>query len=112
MFVISQSDTYTWPVKVEVPTDGGKWENHTFDGVFKRIPQSRMEEIRKAAEGSIQDMDLARELLAGWAGVTDSEGNEVPFTEATRDRLLDIPAVATSIVRAFIASLQGAKRKN
>ena len=43
VFVLKQSDTYTWPITlVDVPVDGGKREKHTFDGEFKRLPQSRL----------------------------------------------------------------------
>lgn len=112
MFKITQNATYTWPVTLEFPVDGGKTEKATFDAEFRRLTQSRVDEIRQAVErGEIKDVDLAREALVGWSGVVDSDGN-VPYSESARDKLLDIPMVATAIVMALLGSISGARRKN
>ena len=98
---------------VEFPSDGGKTEKQTFDGEFKRIPQSRMTELREKISGSdITDVELAREVLVGWAGVNDGNGDAVPYSEGARDQLLDVPLVAAAVVMAWMNSLTGAKRKN
>lgn len=112
MFKITQSATYTWPVSIEFPADGGRTEKATFDAQFKRLTQSRLHEIREAIEkGAITDIELAREVLVGWAGIQD-EGGEVPYSESARDQMLDIPMVAGAVVMAMFASVTGAKRKN
>lgn len=112
MFKIAQSEEYTWPVTVELPTDNGRFEKSTFDAKFKRLTQSRMDELRKGiTAGDITDSDLAREVLVGWSGVVD-EGGEIPYSEAARDRLLDIPTVCAAVVMALMGSLTGARRKN
>lgn len=112
MFKIVQNPTYSWPVTVELPTDGGKTEKATFDAEFKRLTQSRVDEIRQAVErGEMRDSDLAREALVGWSGVVDADA-QVPYSEKARDQLLDIPMVSTAIVMALLGSLNGAKRKN
>ncbi len=113
MFIISQSDSYSWPVSVDVPTDGGKQSKQTFDGTFKRLPQSRVLDIRtQAGADQVNDVDIAREVLIGWAGITDAQGDDVPFSEGMRDRLLDVTGVASAIVRAWMESITGGKRKN
>jgi hypothetical protein len=113
MFKIVQPDSYSWGITVEFPVDGGRVEKQTFDGVFKRLTQSRLAEIQAAiTKDEMRDVDLAREVLVGWKGVVDGDGDEVPFSESARDQLLDIPLVASSIVIAFMNSLTGAKRKN
>jgi hypothetical protein len=112
MFKIETSPEYSWPVAVELPTDGGRTEKATFDAKFKRLTQSRIDEIRKAVEsGEMRDADLAREAMVGWSGVVDGNG-EVPYSEAARDQLLEIPMVSTAIVMALLGSISGAKRKN
>jgi hypothetical protein len=73
-----------------MPADGGKREKATFSAVFKRLSQSRINEIQtevqrrvKAAEagedvrGSISDVSLADEILLGWEDVTDGDGEAV-----------------------------------
>ena len=113
MFVISQKATYSWPVQVEFPIDGGKTDRQTFDGEFKRMTQTRITEIRELIEkGQISDIELAREVLVGWEGVNDGNGDTVPFSERSRDQLLDIPLVAAAVVLAWLGSLTGIKRKN
>ena len=36
-FILAQSDSYSWPVTVEFPVDGGRFEKQTFDAEFKRL---------------------------------------------------------------------------
>jgi hypothetical protein len=113
MFVISQKSTYSWPVSVEFPIDGGKTDRQTFDAEFKRMTQTRINEIRELIEkNQTSDTELAREVLVGWEGVNDANNDAVPFTERSRDQLLDVPLVAGAVVMAWLGSLTGIKRKN
>jgi hypothetical protein len=124
-FVLKQSATYSWPVPFKVPTDGGKYEKQTFDAEFKRLPQSRINEIQtevqarlratefgRPFEGDVSDISIADEVLAGWAGVVDDEGEEVPFSATSKAQLLNIPGLAGSIIQSYFESIQGKKTKN
>lgn len=112
MFKIVTTTEYTWPVSVQFPVDGGRTEKATFDAKFKRLTQTRLGELREAIEkGTTSDVEIARDVLVGWSGVSDDKG-EVPYSEAARDTLLDVPLVAASIVMAMFESIAGAKRKN
>ena len=121
-FVLKQSASYTWPITLVLPVDGGRREKHTFDGEFKRLPQTRINEIVRQARAmergrlnedeGLEDQDAARELLIGWAGVVDDDGKDIAFTESALTQLLEIPTVAGQIVRAWFESLEVAKRKN
>ena len=122
-FKLQQSATYVWPVKIVLPIDGGKRETHTFDATFRRLPQSRINEIIKQARlqerGRVEDDDqvledqgAAREIMTGWSGVHDDDNVEIPFSEGAVSQLLEIPTVAGQIVKAWFGSLAEAKRKN
>lgn len=112
-FVLSQSTSYLWPVTVEFPVDNGRFEKQTFDAEFKRLPQSRIEQvIERSNDVSVNDSEFAREVLVGWAGVQDDKQQDIPFSVESAGRLLEVPLVAGAIVQAFFASLTGAKRKN
>lgn len=112
MFKIVQSNTYTWPVTIELPADGGKTSKASFDVEFHRFTQAKVDEVKQAVErGEMRDTDLARDAMVGWSGIVDENG-PVPYSEAARDQLLDIPMVATAIVMALLGSIAGAKRKN
>ena len=124
-FVLKQSSSYKWPVSFKLPVDGGKFEKQTFDAEFKRLPQARINEIQtdvqtriKAAERSelvdtsVTDISIANELIIGWEGVVDGDGDAVTFCEAVKQQLLDIPTVASAIIVAYFDSLAGVKTKN
>jgi len=124
-FVLKQSATYKWPVSFRVPTDGGKYERQSFDAEFNRLPQSRINEIQtevqarikaaekgEAAEGDISDISIADEVLAGWDGIVDDEGEEVPYSKTSKTELLNVPGLAGSIIEAYFESIAGKKTKN
>ena len=124
-FVLKQSNSYTWPVSVKLPADGGKFEKQTFDAQFKRLPQGRINEIQvdvqtrikasernETLEGGISDQSIADELLVGWSGVVDGDGDEILFSEELKEQLLDISTVASAIIVAYFDSLTGSKAKN
>jgi hypothetical protein len=113
-FVVKQSDTYFWPVEVAVASDkhAGRHDKHTFDAEFKRVSQSRVEEIISLGENApVSDRELVVEIMVGWKGVTDGT-EELPWSEANRDIILNMPKVATAIVTAWTDSLTGARKKN
>jgi hypothetical protein len=120
-FVLKQTASYTWPVPLLIPVDGGRREKHSFDAEFKRLPQSRINEIIKLARAlevgraddeMLDDKTAAREILIGWSGITDDNGKDVPFSESALDQLLEIPTVAGQIIRAWFNSMDVAKRGN
>lgn len=112
MFVISQSNTYTWPISIEFPIDGGKFEKQTFDAEFRRLTQSQIESwLKRINEGEATDRDFATNILVGWKGITDGS-QDVPFSETNRDTLFDIPLVTAALIKAYVSSVAGAKAKN
>lgn len=112
MFKIAQTPTYTWPVVIEQPADGGRTITHTFDAVFKRVTQSEVDDMRKAIEAEqLNNADMVRKVMVGWKGVEDDAG-PVPFCDDALTKLLEVPMVSGSIVLALLHSLSGAKRKN
>ena len=120
-FVLKQTASYTWPVPLLIPVDGGRREKHSFDAEFKRLPQSRINEIIKLARAlemgrgddeSLDDKSAAREVLIGWTGITDDAGKELPFSESALAELLEIPTIAGQIIRAWFNSMEVAKKGN
>jgi hypothetical protein len=111
-----------------MPIDGGRFRRETFEAVFKRLPQSRVEEImaaeqevRLAAERGVGDLKTllpvirahAAEVVVGWSGIKDVDGGEdLPFTETSLQELLEVPMMASAILQAYGESLQKAKVKN
>ena len=107
-----------------MPVDGGKRQKQTFDAEFKRLPQSRIAEIQataqklvKAAEKGetiegISDVSVADEVLIGWSGIVDEDGQEVPYSEGMKAHLLEVPLMAAALIQSFFESLTDQKIKN
>jgi len=112
MFKIVKSESYTWPVDVRIPIDGGRFESHTFDVKFRRHDRDGVEAVRKSfADPSTDVAQIAREIVIGWDGVSDESG-AMPFSAGALDTVLKIQGVAPAIVGAFLASAYGVDRKN
>lgn len=112
-FVLKQSDTYAWPVTFDIPVDGGRHEKQTFDVQFKRMPQKWIRDIAKKIDADeVFDVDVAREVVLGWSGITDDAGKEVPFSQKALDQVLDVPTLASAMVLAYFNSVAGVKAKN
>ena len=112
-FTLKTSDSYKWPVAIDIPVDHGKHERRTFDAEFRRITQTRVREMGELIEsGDLTDIDLVKEVLIGWEGISDEDGNAVKFSNNALMQLCEIPMAATSISRVFFESIAGAKRKN
>jgi hypothetical protein len=117
-FVLKQSDTYTWPVAFDVPVDGGRHERQTFDGEFKRLPQSKIgpmvAELQRLEDlGDLERItDISRDVLVGWSGISDDNNKEIPFSQKALDQLLEVPFLAVAVLKAYMDSIKGAKRKN
>ncbi len=113
MFRISQSETYLWPVKIEMSDGSGKRVKSAFDAEFRRLSQAQIDAlIERSQTGEANDRSLACEVLAGWKGVQDEAGDDLPFSETNRDKLLDVFPVRPAIIEAFFDSLKRGREKN
>jgi len=113
VFKLAQSTDYFWPVSISYPAENGRTEKANFDAKFKRISQSRIDEIQKAARSDeLRDSELIKEVLIGWRGIIDEAGEEIQFSESARDQLLNVPMMSYQIAVSFMGSLTGAQRKN
>tara|TARA_R100001443_G_scaffold33437_3_gene47358 strand:- start:244 stop:585 length:342 start_codon:yes stop_codon:yes gene_type:complete len=111
-FVLKQSDTYKWPVSVDIPMDG-RHKRCTFDGVFKRLSMTRVDELgNQIQKGKITSKKMAHEVLVGWEGIDDDEGNPLEFSVSNLNKLVDVPMVANAISKSFFDSISGVKVKN
>ncbi len=116
--------TYTWPVVVSIP-DSGKRRTETFTATFNRLSKDENKELAELmmayqrameANDSVADLpddrEIASRVLAGWKGILDSDGEEMPCTEANREALLNVAAFVSAVVRAYFESIEPAKAKN
>ncbi|RYD26022.1 MAG: hypothetical protein EOP89_07930 [Lysobacteraceae bacterium] len=97
-------------MKVDSPKSGGTWEKMQFDATFKRLSQSDLKVLLDTETGD--DQKFCRAVLAGWKGIQTEDKQDVPFSEAALDQLLDMPRVAAAIASAYLSSVAGAASKN
>ena len=106
-FVLKKVSSYKWPVTVQIPVDGGKFKKETFTAVFKKMSRSTFADLAEQSEEA-----LISEILGGWEGVKDEDGDEVPYSKAAQADLCDDPYVLRGLIDAYSESLGGAPAKN
>lgn len=103
MIKLGQSDRYSYPVKVAIVGDGGRRQEFGFDATFKRLSREEYAAVMsRARAGEIDDLVIARDALIGWWGVVDDAGEPLPFSETTRDALLNVWPVLPAVIEAFV----------
>ena len=129
MFILkSEADkTITWPVKVDVPSDGGKITQFEFTGIFKRLSDDEREALVADAALPAEDVtpgpnawkaasvDNILKLMTGWKSVVDEDKQPIEFS---RENLLAGARGANgfALLRALNTALNeiatGARAKN
>lgn len=121
-FKLSTASSYPWPVAGELAGT-----RYSFTGQFAFLDQERIDYLlvssaKRAAllkrgeddpelEG-VSHRTIAAEVLVGWSGVTDDDGEPIEFTAAAADKFLRIQGVAKAVCDAWGESLEGARRGN
>ena len=121
-FKLSGATSYEWKVAGKLAN-----ESYSFTAEFAFLDQERIDYLlvasaKRAAllkrgeddpelEG-VNHRTIAAEVLVGWDGVTDDDGEPVDFTAASADKFLRIQGVARAVCDAWAESLEGAKRGN
>ena len=98
-----------WPL---LAPGGEAADVHEQQGPLAARKRQRIRIADDTLEQIPPDQEIASEILVGWAGVNDGDGEAIPFSEKAKAELLDVPTVTAAIVTAYFSSLQGAKRKN
>lgn len=105
MFNIARKENFKETVKVHVKTDSG-WREESFVGIFKRVNQTRQQELL-----NVPFNDALDEVLVGWE-MKDLDRQDVPFTDENVAAFKEIPNAARETVLAYLAANGGAKQKN
>jgi len=113
MFKVDVSKTYKYTVNVTMLGDNGKTVKSSFTGIFNRLAQTDLDRlVGDMAKPESTDEAIVQEILAGWEGVKDIEGQEIEFNEGNRRIVCDIYPVRARIIEAWSESLQEVSRKN
>ena len=113
-FIIKKDKSYTWPVTISEPVDGGTFNDQKVRVKFKMLSQGRIDEVVK--NEAEEDADILTDVLIGWDdGVfKDESGADLVFNEENKDLILSVPFVRGALIKGFFESIAGKafKRKN
>ncbi|WP_034832842.1 hypothetical protein [Endozoicomonas numazuensis] len=97
-----------WPADIKVALDKGRSKSYPITLDLKILPATQYRDL--AAQG---DKVVFEEIVQGWSGIHDEDGNELSFSDENRDALADLPAFNQAVVRAYLQASSGeASRKN
>lgn len=106
-FVLKKVSSYKWPVSVDVPVDGGKFKKETFTAVFKKMSRSAFNDLVEQGDDA-----LINEIIEGWEGIKDEDGDAIEYSKEVCSELFDDPYVLRAVISAYTDSLLGAQAKN
>lgn len=132
-FILAPTPTVLWPVDYFAPQDGGTFEKHTFtvrfnlpadqqevEDLYRKIDDGRKQMLLQlakvgesnqvAVDASAADRHIVDKYFAGWPDgeLKKPDGTVIPYNPETRAALLAVRGMRVAIVRAFLATLNGA----
>lgn len=107
--LVKQLKKVEWPVRVNVPVDGGKTEEKEFTGIFKLLPQAEYDANAKTKKS---DADFISEILVGWKGLLDDDDKEIEFSPDVIRQLCEYPFTRIAIFKAYNEVVTGIEVKN
>ena len=92
---------FDWPVTIRIPQDG-QYQEQSFTARFRTLSRSRTQTLADSG-----DQAFLTEVLIGWHGITDIQGNPIPYDRQRCAQLIAIPYIATALIRAYFEALDG-----
>lgn len=105
MFKVTDEFRFWWPVTVYVPADDGKYTKSEIRVRYRMAGQKALEAALLGGDGDHRD--LMQEVIVGWEGIGNDEGDAMPFSADTLATLLDIPPFRYAAVRAYFEAIKG-----
>lgn len=112
MFKLAQSPEFWVPVEFEWTTEKGAREIVKFRVRCKRLALDAITALQqRIRDESLLDDAVAREIVVGWDGIADEDGNVAAFNEESFARFLQL-GTAGAIVVAYFNAYPRARVKN
>jgi hypothetical protein len=98
MFKLASDPTFTHVVRVQVPVDGGH-ATETLRVTYRVIGTEALERYElNTSEGT---REFLRATIVRLDDIVDETGAPVPYSDAVRDRVIDLPYARVAIVRGY-----------
>lgn len=70
---------------LHIPMDDGAFHVHKFDVIFKRLNKEQRDDLQKRfTAGDIKTAQILDEVVEGWGGMLDAQGQPVAYSQAER----------------------------
>lgn len=107
MFKFQKIPRVQWPVDLAVPTDGGDVVYKPITVSYKLIGHARFKEL-----GDENDLALLKEVVIGWKGIEDEDGNPLLFTPENLHDLLQHAFIRLPLFAGYMQASSAAPAKN
>ena len=99
--------TYSVPVDVDLPGDGGGTEPAQYTAVFRLLGDGEVDALTAQSYAA-----LLRRAVADWRDVHGADGEPLPCTPEHLDMLCAVPHWRRATVSAYMRWIAGLPRKN
>lgn len=100
MFKVIVEPTFTIPVTVCVPVDGG----HKDQDLKVKFRVVDVDELGEAA-GLEGQQKLLRRVVCGFEDVVGDNDQELPYSDELRDQLIAVPYVRAAMLQTYLAAI-------
>lgn len=109
MFTVTDNPTFTHPVKVSVPVDGGH-ERQDFRATFRMISAEEQDSFDLTTpEGTT---GFLHAIIVELHDLVDDQGQPLPYSDRLRDRLLSFQIVRVALTQSYFGALKKAVEGN
>lgn len=109
MFKLVHSPTFTAKAHITIP---GQDKPGEINVVWRHKTRAQLQDwIKRSANGN--DEEILAEVIEGWSGVTDADGQVIAYSRESLVQLLEtFPASGADLWRAYTRELTTARAKN
>lgn len=100
MFKVISEPTFTIPVTVCVPVDGG----HKDQDLKVKFRVVDIDELGEAA-GLEGQQKLLKRVVCGFEDVIGDNDQELPYSDELRDQLIAVPYVRAAMLQTYLAAI-------
>lgn len=109
MFKLDQSESYWYPVTIELVDAEGKKKKFDYDAKFKRLNDDERRDLLFREEGDdrkvANDREVVTAVFEGWRKVQGPDGADLEVKDSNREALLKVEGMARAIVVAWLKSI-------
>ncbi|MPZ57619.1 MAG: hypothetical protein GEU91_14190 [Rhizobiales bacterium] len=108
-FNVTANPTFTHPVEVFVPADGGH-RKETFKATFRVLDTDELGSFNLDDPASARAFLVA--VIQSLSDLVDDDNKPVPYSDALRDQMLRLSYVRLALARTYIEAVTKARAGN